>query len=81
MLERLGGPNKLLVMVLMVMLCLLFRWLAAMTATILLLISCGYRSKLTSLFGPPLGLVYSLVEILDEGGKERIGQNDRFAMV
>jgi hypothetical protein len=30
---------------------------------------------------PPLGLLYSLVEILGEGGKERIGQNHHFAMV
>ena len=52
------------------------------TATNLLLISsCEYRSKLTSLFGPPFGLLYFLVEILGEGGKERIGQNDLFAMV
>jgi len=26
-------------------------------------------------------LLYSLVEILEEVGKERIGQNERFAMV
>jgi hypothetical protein len=30
---------------------------------------------------PPLGLLYSLVEILGEGRKEGIGQYDHFVMV
>jgi hypothetical protein len=39
------------------------------------------RSRGTSLFGPPFGLLYSLVEILGESEEKGIGQNDRFAMV
>jgi hypothetical protein len=34
-----------------------------------------------NLLRPPLGLPYSLVEILGEGGEEGIGQSDRFVMV
>jgi hypothetical protein len=44
---------------------------------------CSYLrvSLEVDLFGPPLGLLTSLVEILGEGGKEVIGQNDHFVMV
>jgi hypothetical protein len=66
-------------MVLMVMVCLLFRWLAAMTATIA---THALRVSLeVNLLGSPLGLLLSLVEILGEGGEEGIGQSDHFVMV
>jgi hypothetical protein len=74
--ERPGEPNKLLVMVLMVMglppsyivgrhACYSYLWV----------------SLDVSLFGLPLGLPYSLVELLGEGRKERIGQSAHFMMV
>ncbi len=43
--------------------------------------SCLRVSLEVNLFGPPLGLLHSLVEILGEGGEEGIGQNDHLVMV
>jgi hypothetical protein len=78
--ERSGEPNKLLVMVLMVMGVPPFSMVGRHDGH-----ACcsylGYRWKWTSLFGPPLGLLYSLVEILDEGREKGIGQSDHFVMV
>jgi hypothetical protein len=54
--------------------------LAVTTATNLLLLELGVSVEV-NLFRPPLGLLYSLDKILGEGGKERIGQSDDFAMV
>jgi hypothetical protein len=81
MAERPGELNTLLVMVLMVIdvppLSMVGRY---ETATNLLVLEL-WVSVEVNLFRPPLGLLYSLVEILGEGGEERIGQSDRFAMV
>ena len=77
--ERSGEPNRLLVMVLMVMGVPLVRWLAATRRP--RLHYTLWVSLEVNLFGPPLGLLDSSVEILGEGGNEGIGQCDHFVMV
>jgi hypothetical protein len=44
---------------------------------------CSYlrESLKVNLLRPPSGLPHSLVEILEEGREEGIGQNDHFVMV
>jgi hypothetical protein len=78
--ERSGEPNRLLVMVLMVMgvppCSLAGRHETATLATHTLRVSLE-----VNLFGPPLGLLHSSVEILGEGGEEGIRQCDHFVMV
>ena len=80
--ELAGEPNELLVMVLMVMGVPPFPMVGRQDGQEHAAVSLRVPARSgTSLLGPPLGLVYSLIEILGEGGKERIGQNDHFAMV
>ena len=76
--ERPGEPNKLLVMVLMVIGVPPFSMIGRHDGHA----CCSYLRVLleVNLLGPPLGLLYSLVEILGEGGEERIGQSDHFVM-
>jgi len=77
--ERPGEPNKLLVMVLMVIgvppLPMVGRHDGHACCSYL-----GVSLEVT-LLGPPLGLLHSLVEILGEGGEKGIGQSDHFVMI
>jgi hypothetical protein len=77
--ERSGEPNKLLVMVLMVMGVPPFSIVGRHDGHA----CCSYLgvSLEVNLLGPPLGLLHSLVEILDEGREKGIGQSDHFVMV
>jgi hypothetical protein len=78
--ERPGEPNKLLVMVLMMMgvpPCSMVGRYDGHAC-------CSYLAGISlevNLLGPPLGWLLSLGEILGEGGEEGIGQNDHFVMV
>ena len=75
-----GEPNRLLVMVLMVMgvpPCSLVRPPRDGHACYSYLAGIARSESL----GPPLGLLHSSVEILGEGGEEGIGQCDHFVMV
>ena len=78
--ERPGEPNKLLVMVFMMMgvppCSMVGRHETATLATHTLRVSLE-----VNLLRPPMGAALWLVEILGEGGKEGIGQSDHFVMV
>ena len=78
--ERPGEPNRLLVMVLMVMGVPPFSMVGRHETATLAAHTCGY----IALSEPPwtsFGAALWLVEILGEGGEEGIGQSDHFVMV